>query len=465
MSRRALTAALVVLAACTLSPATAAAAPRGWVVGGPAVDVQSAPWQVAITVRGAAGVSACGGAIIAADLVVTAAHCVDDATGAAVPPQAVTLRAGTSDRGRPDDLAVVQRRLVSEVRVHPYRNLAEHPHANDVAVLRLAAPLVLGTPWVQAVALPPPGLAMPRGLPGTLAGFGRQAAGAPATGRLHRFDGRVGPAACAGWADAVLFCASSVTSSTCSGDSGSGFVVAAPQPVLAGIAVAGPPSCAPGTLRLMTRVAAPEILAFVLGDPAPPRAPRATGPAVAVRAGGAVVCRHARWRHATALSYTFFDGAGRTLAATRASRYRLSRRDAGRAIGCRVTATSPGGTGVQYGSVSASGGAPGRQAGSTLVVQAGRVSARRGRRAYARVALDGVRGRSGSVRACVAAVPRTSTRACRTVRLLRRENARRFRVPVRVRRAARPGTYRLRVTVTLRPGSALRLTTVLRVRR
>lgn len=464
MPHRALTAALAVLVACTLTPA-AAAAPRGWVVGGPAVEVQSAPWQVAITIRAADGVSACGGTIIAADLVVTAAHCVDDASGAPLPPQAVTLRAGTSDRSQPDDLTTVQRRLVAEVRLHPYRNLAEHPHANDVAVLRLAAPLVLGTPAVQAVALPPPGLAMPTGLPGSLAGFGRQTPGAPASGRLHRYDAQVGPQGCGGAADAVLFCSRSATSSTCSGDSGSGFVVAAPQPVLAGIAVAGPPSCAPGTLRLMTRIAAPEILAFLLGDSAPPRAPRATGPAAAIRDGGEVVCRHAPWRDTIALTYTFFDGAGRTVSAGPRPRHRLTRRDAGRAIGCRVTATSPGGTAVLFGSATASGTLPGRQLGSSLVVQTAPVSVRRGRRAFARVTLTVVRGRTGTVGACVAAVPRTAARSCRTVRLLRRENTRRFRVPVRVRRTARPGTYRMQVTVTLQPGSALRLTSVLRVRR
>lgn len=466
MCRRVLTAVLAVLAACSITPATAAAAvPRGWVVAGPAVDVSTAPWQVALTIRSAAGVSACGGAIIAADLVVTAAHCVDDAAGAPLPPQAVTLRAGTSDRRAPDDLTVVQRRLVSEVRLHPYRNPAEHPHANDVAVLRLAAPLVLGTPTVQAVALPPPGLATPAGLPGTLAGFGAQAPGVPASGRLHRYDGRVGPPGCAGAVDAVLLCVISATSSTCSGDSGSGFVVAAPQPVLAGISVAGPPACAPGSRRLMTRIAAPEILAFLQGDPAPPRAPRATGAATIVRSGAIVVCRHAPWRHATGLTYAFFDGNGRTLADGRSPRYRLTRRDAGRSIGCRVTATSPGGTGVQSTYTISAGDVRGARLGSSMLVTTRAVSTRPGRRAFMSVWLRGVRERRGTVRACVAARRGTVSRSCRTVRLIGGDDLRRFQVPVRVRRGARPGTYRLRVSITLRPGPSVRVGSVLRVRR
>lgn len=111
------------------------------------------------------------------------------------------------------------------------------------------------------------------------------------------------------------------------------------------------------------------------------------------------------------MSYAFFDATGRVVSTGARPRYRLTRRDAGRAIACRVTATSPGGTAVLFGAAAVSGALPAGPLGSRLVVQTAPVSVRGGRRAFARVTLSGVRGRTGTVRACVAAVPRTAARS------------------------------------------------------
>lgn len=314
MIRRA-TALLVLIMAL---PATAAAAPpRAWVGGGPAIDIREAPWQVSITTRAGDSAEACGGSLVSVDRVITAAHCVDDDAGRPVDPRAVEIRAGDSHRALPDARGEVQRRGVALVRIHPNRNLADDPYARDIAVLHLARPVDV-TPTVNAVALPAAGTLPAEGQGGRLAGFGRQTPEASASGQLHAFDATVGSPMCAGAANAVLFCASSPVSSTCSGDSGSGFVVFTPSPVLAGVAIAGPASCGPGTPRVMSKVAPPEILGFIYGDPAPAPAPRALGGAQLrvprMREGHVAQCLSPSWSPSASLVFTFFDASGRPLA-------------------------------------------------------------------------------------------------------------------------------------------------------
>jgi trypsin len=99
------------------------------IVGGSPVDITQYPWQVALENR--AG-QFCGGAIIGARAVVTAAHCVEGLRAAAV-----TVRAGTARVHQGG-----QARRVARIAVHPDWRPASN--RNDIAVLILDRDLVMG---------------------------------------------------------------------------------------------------------------------------------------------------------------------------------------------------------------------------------------------------------------------------------------------------------------------------------
>lgn len=427
----------------TASAPAAAASPR--VVGGPPIDVTTTPWQVVLTITRVSGAALCGGVIVSDQLVVTAAHCVADA----VSPRAVRVRAGISSTGAGG--ASAQFRVGEEVRVHPYWRARSGSFADDVAVVRLRTPLALDGPAVKPVRLPDPRVPLGEGAPVMLGGFGVDAPGQPRSGLLRRYDARLGQAGCPGSADAVLLCVSSPTSSTCDGDSGSGLVVDHGGPVLVGVAVAGPAGCAPGTTRLVTRAGAPEILDFIRGSTAPPRAPRALGrlrlmAAGPMRVGTLLRCAGPGWRDAASVEYAFVEPDGRVLWKGTSPRYRLGPGDVGRRVGCRVTASSPGGTGVQRTPIVGAAVTP-----SALGVTLASVTTRAGRRVRISGKLSGMGGRRGEVRVCVAPVRRVLAGGCRTHAMAKAERQR-FGMQVRVRRAAPPGRHVLRVTVALHPG-------------
>lgn len=125
------------VAALVSVAALALAGPGGTVVAGDAVDVAEVPWQVALL--DAEG-QFCGGSIVAADAVVTAAHCIEGFDASSI-----TVRAGVTDRR--DDGG--QDRAVATAVGHPDY---EETGLADIAVLFLADPLELGG-TVQAIEL------------------------------------------------------------------------------------------------------------------------------------------------------------------------------------------------------------------------------------------------------------------------------------------------------------------------
>lgn len=96
--------------------------------------------------------ASCSGVLIAADLVVTAAHClVNAATGQTRDPVAITFAAGWAD-GRAVDSARGAEVILPEPRI-----LLEGRLPYDLALLRLARPLAAVTPLGMAPAPAPPG--------------------------------------------------------------------------------------------------------------------------------------------------------------------------------------------------------------------------------------------------------------------------------------------------------------------
>ena len=77
------------------------------------------------------------------------------------------------------------------------------------------------------------------------------------------------------YANGVVLCASSPTSTICHGDSGAGVIATAGTPVLIGVANSSPTGCPIGGHGLSAYVGAPEILSFIQGNDRPPMALRA----------------------------------------------------------------------------------------------------------------------------------------------------------------------------------------------
>jgi secreted trypsin-like serine protease len=176
---------LALVAAAALQPAAAAAAPGLQVprIGGgcclsePQADDGEYPWQVALLrtadltddPESQFQSQFCGGALIAADWVLTAAACVVDEDGEAFGPADLTVLTGTND------LRFGVRRPVDRVVVHPgYDPIAD---TADLALLHLG-PLVApngpdasgGIPRV--LVLPDAGIAATDGTRAFVAGWG-----------------------------------------------------------------------------------------------------------------------------------------------------------------------------------------------------------------------------------------------------------------------------------------------------
>ncbi|CAF0894687.1 unnamed protein product [Rotaria sp. Silwood1] len=108
------------------------------IVGGEAAASQTWGWAVSLKIGG----SLCGGSIISASWVLTAAHCVSGASASQI-----TVYAGSTSR-----LTGTQNRSVSSVTSHPSYNAATF--VNDIALLLLSTPLNMTDPAVSTICLP-----------------------------------------------------------------------------------------------------------------------------------------------------------------------------------------------------------------------------------------------------------------------------------------------------------------------
>ena len=135
--RRARLASAAAVAATTAAVVTCIGhLPASAIVDGDPTAITSAPWQVSL--RDGAG-HFCGGSVIDATTILTAAHCVEESS-----PGDIVVRAGVTDR----DDGSGQDRAVSRIVVHP----GGFDAAADVALIALASPLQFGSA-VQPIAL------------------------------------------------------------------------------------------------------------------------------------------------------------------------------------------------------------------------------------------------------------------------------------------------------------------------
>ena len=114
--------------------ATAVTIPGPRIIGGTTVDAGTVPWTVALlhaSTTNGFDAQFCGGTLINAEWVLTAAHCV-----IATAPSAVNVAWGISDLNA---IGAGDRHALSQIIVHPQYNATES--TSDVALLRLATPV------------------------------------------------------------------------------------------------------------------------------------------------------------------------------------------------------------------------------------------------------------------------------------------------------------------------------------
>jgi trypsin len=299
------------------------------IINGKQSSISEFPWQVWVLLTSPEGESSCGGSILNATTILTAAHCTDhEGTTEAyeVPSKAeIDVIAGASEglRFRSESPKVplgAQQDFVTNVRRDP--DYAVTPETkDDVAVLTLEKPLELSPAKnTAAISLVPSGATPAPGTPLSISGYGKQEG---AEGEGHNSNGNlysttlnaISSDACrnlVGTNSAVLLCAVSATSSTCQGDSGGPLTEGSPA-VQVGIVDYGLKECPVNEPDVFTNVAAPEIRDFIEGSATPPIAPRViTPPAIKPFAGTTPIsfsplsCEAGTWNGSpTAFSYTF----------------------------------------------------------------------------------------------------------------------------------------------------------------
>lgn len=358
-------AALLSAVAILCLPVTALAAPAARVqtdiVGGHSASITQFPWQVYLALSGPG--ASCGGSILDATHVLTAAHCIDlDGTATPRPAADVKVLAGFSNVSsyfQGTSLpAGAQVAAVSSVRVHPYYNPITF--ADDVAVLTLAKPLTFSSS-VRAISL---GTVPAAGAAVTISGYGQVQASTEAEPSLantslnwttQQLLSEDAPACASTEANsAVMSCASSPTSAPCFGDSGGPLVAGNPAVeigVVSHFSAAGLCTASP---TVYTNVAAPEVRDFIDGSSTPPVAPR---PMTEPQISGVsptvdyspLSCSAGTWSGAPSIAYSFETTAG-TLAdplqAGPSNTFTPTAAQVGERISCTVIATNAGGTSV-----------------------------------------------------------------------------------------------------------------------
>lgn len=325
------------------------------IVGGGRIPVTSAPWQVYLAVGSNL---ACGGSVLDATHVLTAAHCiVPEGRTTPRPTTDFTVWAGfDSLRAAPPSGS--QKVAVAGLRVHPYYEA--QAKADDVAVLTLASALTFNA-RVQPVGLAPIGGGPAPGAVLGFSGFGTQQQGVLPNGMLYGAAlGAISDLQCRAAASpnatASIQCVAPGPSAPCFADSGGPLTAGGLQ---VGVSSYAPPAgCGQGPSGFAD-VTVPEVRAFIDGSDTPPAAPRQSTPTLIYAlptpvVGSPITCAPGTWAGAAALGYTFLDEAtGAALQSGASASYTPPAEAQGATISCIVTASSAGGTSTAWSGVAA----------------------------------------------------------------------------------------------------------------
>jgi trypsin len=236
----ALTAAILAIPLTTTAGDAATPTLQPRVIGGAPIPITSAPWQVLVSIRGQ---EYCGGSLLNATWVLTAAHCVDRVSTL----DQVRVFAG-SDQLSAGTAGNAITRVAAGIVVHPEWN--RRTFTSDVALISLNEPIT-ATARTGTIALPDTiGDWPPAGSPAFVIGWGVSNASDAPTEQLQRGDVLVlaspGDPTCGAYGarydPTTQLCAGLPAGGvdTCQGDSGGALtVMQGDVPVLAGIASTG----------------------------------------------------------------------------------------------------------------------------------------------------------------------------------------------------------------------------------
>lgn len=345
------------------------ASPAGRAVGGTPISISAAPWAVAIDYGNDVEHDDCTGSIISPSLVVTSAFCLYSSSGSIEPLAGLTVIAGVSNDVTPASTDAEQSRTLSSVRIpSDFTYNPNASQADNVAVLTLSAPLNLGGPDVQSIALPSQGATFPAGASASMPTYGQQSASTNETGQLESMTVSIEPQGDCGQPasdqfiqyNATVFCAVSPTAGVCDGDAGASLVATSGSPVLLGVASGSSSDCTAGSQGYFTDVASGEILDFLQGTNSPPVAPQSSkadptdlvwyGP---LNPGVDLVCTTGGWGGGVRVAYSFVNAAsGQVLQSGSSARYVIPPAAVGETIECISAVTNAGGTTLERTSAS-----------------------------------------------------------------------------------------------------------------
>ncbi|MED6248202.1 hypothetical protein ATANTOWER_028829 [Ataeniobius toweri] len=146
------------------------------IVGGTVATVESHPWVAAIFwhSKSKEKVFRCGGSLISACWIITAAHCFPEGSQASHRCFSVTLGKNALNESDP---TMEQTFRVEQIFIHEGFNNSEQNYNNDIALLKLMAKhgkCVEETDWVKTVCLPPPLQSLQPGVTCEIAGYGKE---------------------------------------------------------------------------------------------------------------------------------------------------------------------------------------------------------------------------------------------------------------------------------------------------
>jgi len=341
------------------------------IINGRKSSISEFPWQVYVVGRheeggGTVDVTSCGGSILNATTILTAAHCVDhEGTTTTYAAEEFAVLAGASNVHEFTEHVAegflvpppgAQASKVSKIRTDPYYTVLPNIK-DDVAILTVEKELELSEEkHAQAISLVSTGATPAPGTTLSISGYGKQegAESAQPNGGLYSTTlTAISSDACregVGVDSAVLLCAVSASSSTCQGDSGGPLTEGSPA-VQVGIVDFGAKECPVGVPDVFTNVAAPEIRDFIEGSESPPVAARLTSPPVIKSVGTAPVdfspltCEPGAWSGSPTFTYTFQteNAAAQALQSGAGNVFTPPATVVGAPVVCIVQASNPGG--------------------------------------------------------------------------------------------------------------------------
>jgi len=347
---------LVVVTGLLAAVPAGAATVRPRIIGGGDITIADAPWQVAIvTHQGSAeNTQFCGGVIVSARRIITAAHCLDfNGDGLVDAAGTRDIVAGITDLSDPTAPPVQRVQIEAWAPMPGFDLTSDVPGRDDVAVATLKAPgLDLSGPDAQPAALVPSGQLTPAGTTVRVSGWGATAQNPdeyPFV--LQSVDLlTVSDESCAtdygpDLDPATMLCAGAPGKDSCSGDSGG--PLALTDGTAIGLVSWGPDPCADpgGAPGVYTELAEPSIAAFIRA-PQSLTAPGLTGTA---KSGEQLTCHPGSWASTSAgspaIDFSFATSDGVVLRDwSPETTYTLGDGDAGRRVVCVERITDPSGS-------------------------------------------------------------------------------------------------------------------------